>query len=329
MSLSKKYLKEILKQYDIKRTKNNQLFRKRLQEVYENIPEIRLIDNEISSKGLNISKQIINAPENKLKLINELKLELEALKDRKLKLLQENGYNKDYINPIYDCVKCKDTGYIGDKKCTCLKQEIINYAYKQSNLGNILETENFSSFSFKYYSNKKDEKLGVSPLEAIQSIHFQCKKFISEFESNFSNLILYGQAGLGKTFLCNCIAKELLDTGHTVIYLSSYQLFRIFETYRFNNGDEIISYDEIEDLFNCDLLIIDDLGSEVINSFTTAELFNCLNTRLLNKKSTVISTNLEPAALSKHYSNRIVSRIFGNYTLLNLIGDDIRLQKYR
>jgi len=162
----------------------------------------------------------------------------------------------------------------------------------------------------------------------MKSVHQICLDFVDTFDTAFNNLILYGHSGLGKTFLCNAIAKEILDSGHTVIYLSAFQLFRLFENYRFHKDEEIVTNDDIENIFQCDLLIIDDLGTEFLNALTRSELFNCLNTRLLNEKPTVISTNLAPNEWGDNYSERITSRIFGYYSQLMFIGSDIRLNRY-
>ncbi|PKM51526.1 MAG: DNA replication protein DnaC [Firmicutes bacterium HGW-Firmicutes-7] len=328
MPLSSSQFKIILREYDYKRTKNAQLLRSRQVEVNEKISLIQALDAKVVAKGIEASKLIIKEPFNRDVHLKTLKLELKALKEEKENLLEKYGYNKTYLDPIYDCELCQDTGYIHNKKCKCLKHALIDVAYEQSNLKSILLKENFSTFSFDYYSSNKLQGVGASPLDNIKGVYSRCKKFTESFDKEFSNLILFGQTGLGKTFLCNCIAKELLDTSHSVLYLSAFKLFKLLETYRFKNDDQEITYDDIDDIYTCDLLIIDDLGSEVINSFTSSELFSCLNTRLLSKKPTVISTNLHPSGLSKYYSDRIVSRILGDFVALQLVGADIRLQKY-
>jgi DNA replication protein DnaC len=154
------------------------------------------------------------------------------------------------------------------------------------------------------------------------------KSFIQNFGTSYENLLIYGNTGVGKTFLSNCIAKELLDAGHTVIYLTSFQLFEILEKYKFNTAE---NYEEIRNRFeyilDCDLLIIDDIGTELNNTFITSQLYQCINERHLKQKSTIISTNLSFDQLKNNYSERIFSRISSHYKLLKIIGDDIRLQK--
>lgn len=327
MSLSSAQFKTLLREYDYKRTKNAQEQRLRQEEIYDKISFIKENDVHVARRVIEISKEILKDPTNKALYLQDLREELLDLKDKKQALLVQNGYNKNYLDPIFDCELCQDTGYIESAKCHCFKQALIDLAYEQSNIKGILLKENFATFSFDFYTPKMN-KLGVSPLDNIRGVYNRCKRFVDEFDTVSANLILYGQTGLGKTFLCNCITKELLDTSHSVLYLSAYNMFKLLEAYRFNDEEQDITYDDVDDLNTCDLLIIDDLGSEIINSFTSTELFNCLNTRLQAKKSTVISTNLDPSGWSKYYSERIVSRILGSFTPLRLIGEDIRVQKY-
>jgi len=329
MNLKRSQYKLIMQNYEKKQLNIKHEITKRKEEIYNRIPLIKVLDDEIASNSVNTTYYIIEHPDEAEKKIEELQESNFILSGKKIRLLLDHGYPEDYLQPKYDCNLCKDTGYIGNEKCICLKQAMIDIAYEQSNIKNIIEEENFSTFSFNYYSDKIDSRFNLSPLENIRKIYGKCKKFVNHFDSEFINIILFGQAGLGKTFLCNCIAKALLDSSHTVIYLTSFGLFKLFEDYKFNNGDEKVPEEQIESIFDCDLLIIDDLGTEFNNRFTGVELFNCLNTRLLNKKSTLISTNLSPTDWSKQYSDRIVSRIFGNYEPLKIFGSDIRLKKYQ
>ena len=155
----------------------------------------------------------------------------------------------------------------------------------------------------------------------------KCRDFIENFDKNFSNLYFYGDTGIGKTFLSNCVAKELMDRGYSVIYFTAFQLFDILSKGIFRREEEAIAAHQ--NIFNCDLLIIDDLGTELTNSFTTSQLFLCLNERILRKKSTIISTNLGMNQLADIYSERVLSRISSNYTLIKLFGADIRILKRR
>ncbi|GKX30552.1 DNA replication protein DnaC [Vallitalea longa] len=329
MDLKRSQYKLIMQNYEKKQLNIKHEINKKKTEIYKRIPLIKVLDDEIASNSVNTTYYIIEHPDEAKEKLEQLQESNFMLSGKKIRLLLDNGYPEDYLQPKYDCNLCKDTGYIGNEKCICLKQAMIDAAYEQSNIKNIIKDENFSTFSFDYYSNSIDSRFNLSPLENIRIIYGKCKKFVNNFDTDFTNIILFGQAGLGKTFLCNCIAKALLDRSHTVIYLTSFQLFKLFEDYKFNNDNDKVPEEQIESIFDCDLLIIDDLGTEFNNRFTGVELFNCLNTRLLNKKSTLISTNLSPNDWSKQYSDRIVSRIFGNYEPLKIFGSDIRLKKYQ
>lgn len=329
MSLSTSDFNRIMRDYDQRRAHNTQEQKKHQEEAFDRIPRLRDIHNRVGRVGIEMIQATMKEPHRKEEFDQELKDRLQALRLQKEQLLTAHGYPKNYLEPIYDCEDCEDTGYIGHEKCHCLKQAIINYSYSQSNLSDVLALENFDTFRFDYYSTETNPQTGMSPMENMRSVYHACQTFVDEFDDTFNNLILYGRSGLGKTFLCNSIAKALLDSGKTVVYLSAFQLFRLFENYRFHKDEEIVTNEDIEALFTVDLLIIDDLGTEFVNSLTSAELFNCLNTRLLHNRSTVVSTNLNPNEWVDKYSERIVSRIFGYYTQLKFFGSDIRLQKYR
>ena len=255
---------------------------------------------------------------------DEVKKKIEALSKEKASLLRENGYPEDYLSMRYTCPDCKDTGYIGSSKCHCLKNSIIEILYEQSNIKEVLERENFSSFSFKYFDNTvKDSATGLTALENMHEVVKTCRDYIDNFDSEYKSLYLYGATGVGKTFLTNCIAKELIDSSYSVIYVSSIRLFEILANSTFKRDMSASSADLAENLLDCDLLIIDDLGTELINSFTASSLFNCINERHLRRKSVIISTNLSLAELRANYSERVFSRIMSNYTLLKIYGDDL------
>lgn len=328
MSMNASDFNKILASFDAKQAKNKREQHARKEQAFNKIPQLKEIQSQISSIGFDCITKTLQNPEKKDFYDNYLKEKLYELRQDKEKLLASNGFSSDYLEEHFECADCKDTGYIENTTCHCLQQAIIDFAYVQSNLKHILTKENFSTFSFDYYSKEKDPRNGLSPFENMRSVHHMCQDFVNTFDNEQKNLILYGESGLGKTFLCNSIAKELLDHGKTVIYLSAFQLFRLFENYRFHNKEEIVSNDDIESIFQCDLLIIDDLGTEFSNALTSAELFNCLNTRLLNQKASVISTNLAPKEWVNAYSERITSRIFGYYTQLKFFGSDIRLTRY-
>ncbi|HCT64013.1 MAG TPA: DNA replication protein DnaC [Lachnospiraceae bacterium] len=322
--------KEIIRYYDEVRTASAARLREKRMELYSKLPRIEEIDNEISMAGITMAKAVLNTPSDAVEIANSLKESLAKLTAEKEGLLQENGLSANYLEMEYQCPICKDTGFVGDSRCTCFSQRLVDLAYNSSNIKAIVKQENFDSFDLSYYSPSKETGEEISPRENIQRILSACLKFTKSFGKTFDNLLLYGSPGLGKTFLCNCIARELLDRGITVMYVTASQLFKAIEKERFNRSDEEDCGDYLEDVLGVDLLIIDDLGTEFTTVFTVGELFNIINTRFLNKKPVIISTNLALKDLSEKYSDRLTSRLMGGCITLKFFGEDIRiLKKFR
>ena len=243
------------------------------------------------------------------------------------KLLTSAGYPENYLEPVYECPDCKDTGYIGNEKCHCFKKAIIELLYEQSNIKKIPEDADFSNFRLDYYSRSHyDKKTGRSAREAMENTLEICRHFVDSFGTEFHNLFLYGDVGVGKTYLSTCIAKEIINREFSVIYFSAPQLFNTLAQNTFDKKD-VDARNMSEYIFECDLLIIDDLGTEYTNSFIASQFFTCINERLLHRKSTIISTNLSLESLADLYTERSFSRITSSYSLLKIIGDDIRIKK--
>ena len=319
-------IREILISYQKKRDKAESDLELRKNDVYSQIPEFKKLDDEISKVGLQLAKLVLQNPSNRENIILESKKKMDELKSQKKELLTKYKVPNGYLEIQHDCNICKDKGFLDNgHKCNCLKQEIINEAYKMSNISRMLEKENFTTLDTSIFSSEKDPESNISPQQNMLQIVSICESFILDFDKdNGENLLFYGDTGLGKTFMCNCIAKSLLDKGHLVIYQTAFKMFEIIEEYKFKNTDNHISKENYENLFNCDLLIIDDLGTELTNSFTNSELFNILNTRLLDGKKTIISTNLDFMQLSQDYAIRISSRIFDKFDPIKFIGKDLR-----
>lgn len=325
----KEIIKDILKGYELIRNKAEEEKKERIKEVYNVIPRIKEIDIKIQNLGLRCAKALLNTEDaNNRNYVDILKQEITSLKEEKKKLLEKYLYSPDYLEIQYKCNICKDTGYVNEKKCGCLKQKLIDRAYEQSNLGSVLEKESFSTFDINLFSDEKHEKYPMTPRKNMENIVSECEGFVNNFDKdNRENLLFYGSTGLGKTFLCNCIAKALLDKGKLVVYLTAFNLFRILEEYRFNHNSYKQNREQLDSILTCDLLMIDDLGTELSNSFTISELFNIINTRLLDKRKVIISTNLEPEELLKIYNQRIFSRISGNFKKHEFYGPDLRWEK--
>lgn len=327
MALKNDQYNRILREYDERRFGNKYELDKRIEEVYLAIPLLKKLEDELISLSARSGRMALFG---NTEALDELKDNTGRLRFQQKQLLIDNGYPEDYLQMHYHCSKCKDTGFIGNDKCNCLKQAIADLIYEGSNIKSVLDRENFSTFSFKYYSDDYiDESIGMSPLSNMQKIVASCKSFIRHFNKKNENLLFLGNTGVGKTFLANCIAKELLDRGFTVIYLTAFRLFDILEKYKFGKETEntLDSANQFEYILDCDLLIIDDLGTELSNSFTTSQLYLIINERLLRQKSTLISTNLSLDNLNTNYSERIYSRIISNYCIRRIVGEDIRLHK--
>lgn len=324
MALTQIQHDEIERDYNRKQAYNERMLQERTIEIFKKYPEIEAIQSQISSLSFEEAR-------NRLLLENydssQFSGKLKELTNKKKKLLKQHGLPDDYLSRHYTCNLCRDTGYLENgEKCQCRKKAEIDLLYSQSNIESVLETENFSTFDFNCFDSENvDNDLGKTPLQNMKEIYDICKSFISNFDNDYSNLYIYGNTGVGKTFLSNCIAKELMDSSHSVIYLSAINLFHILADKEFNRAHSAENGYIAHHLTDCDLLIIDDLGTEIVNSFTVSSLFQCINERILNRKPVIISTNLSLGEFQKHYSERILSRVIDNYKMLKIIGNDIRI----
>ena len=324
MALSNSQYDHLMRTYEQKQLDNEFQLRKRYEKAYALIPELEEMDHSISSLSVKKARLLLDGDQTAL---SSLKSEIEELSARKPALLKSHGLPANYLEMHYQCPDCKDTGYIGTHKCHCFKKAIVDYLYTQSNLKDILDKENFSTCSLTYYSrNHIDPLTGRSSLESMETALNVCHNFVDTFSEEFHNILLYGDTGVGKTFLSNCIARDLIDAGYSVLYYSAPNLFNILAQGTFDHND-YESKQMQQYVYDCDLLIVDDLGTELANAFTASQFFTCINERLLNMKSTVVSTNLSLDSLADLYTERSFSRITSNYILLKLFGDDIRIIK--
>ena len=319
--------KDIMRNYEALRDKALREKFMRQEEIYGKIPRIREIDGEISSVGFKMAKAVMNKEKSSKDAAKEAETEINALKKEKEDLLVKNGYSADYLEEKYACGKCKDTGYADGKRCGCFSGMLVKALHSRSGIGSEMKNASLKNFDLKYYSDKPYGDFAKTPLENMRFNLGEVEDFVANFGKEYKNIIFYGETGLGKTFLCACIAKELLDEGKFVIYITAPKLFKIIEEERFSRTDEEEPSRFLEDLMEADLLIIDDLGSEFSTILSASETFNIINSRIIDKKPVIISTNLPPADWSNHYSDRITSRILGNYELLSFYGEDIRLKK--
>ena len=321
-------ISELLRGYENDRRKSADETERRQNQIYDMIPRVKEIDDEIAMNGLRITRTAIDGADIGL-LIKELEHANEKLAAEKLDLFVSHKIPRDFLEPKFKCAVCGDTGYVGAEKCACFKQKLISAHYRYANLseGN---RDSFEMFDLSFYDKAVDPKTGAAPFDQMNRVFRDCTAFVENFDRGQRNLLLYGATGLGKTFLCSSIAKALLEKGKTVLYMTAPILFHKAEQARFHADDEDMTETRAEffnTLFQVDLLIIDDLGTEMTTNFTLTEFFTYVNTRLIEGRSTVISTNCSLPMLEEKYSERITSRILGEYKLLQFLGNDIRSRK--
>lgn len=317
----KGYQTELMDMYEKIRTDENRKLMKRREEIKNKYPEILELDTTIQKLCLNLSMAALMGITDQNEL-NNIKEEITDLRAKKYEMLVSHGYNPDYLNLHYNCPKCKDTGFIGIEKCSCFKSKLIKLYYKDSDLEEAVKTNNFKNFNINLYPNHKLNDERYTPRKNIEDIlEYITGEYLPNFKNSNTNLLFYGNSGTGKTFLSWCIAKELLDKGFLVVYKTSDDLLRALKDIKFNNDTDLENL-----LINCDLLIIDDLGSEQITDFSSTELFTLINKKILKNKKMLISTNLSLPLISKRYSERISSRIIGEFKLFKFFAEDIRIQ---
>lgn len=302
------------------RENETKLLRERYAEIEKLYPQIIDLDNNIKKLSLHMSLAILKS-DNPEDTVKKFKDKITDLRAEKYELLVSKGYTPDYLSLHYQCNKCKDTGFIDRVPCSCYKQKLISLYYENSLMKDNIKTKNFDNFDMSLFSPHKigDEK--YSPRKNMENIlNFILKDYLPNFNTSNTNLLFYGNPGSGKSYLSYCIAKSLLDSGNLIIYKTSDELISDLRNIRFNNDKH-----SEELLTNCDLLIIDDLGAEQRNDFSITELFNLLNKRLLNNKKMLISTNLSLADITKLYSERIYSRLIGDFRLFKFYSEDIRI----
>ena len=317
----KGYKSQLMDMYEKIRQKEKSNLANRQKELKEKLPQVFEYEREINKLSLKLSMLALRKHEKES--FEKLKKEIKNLRDEKDQLLAMSGYPKDYLDMHYTCPSCKDTGYIGTKKCICYKKKLVDIYYENSHMADALKLNNFSKFDINVFSPLNNGNEKYSPRENMQIIiDKMVNGYIPTFDKHNENILFYGSPGTGKTFLTYCIAKELLDNGFLVVYRTSDELIRNLREIRFNNDHEL------EDLLiNCDLLVIDDLGAEQITDFSTTELFTLLNKKILLNKKMIISTNLNLPELKQAYAERITSRLLGNFLLFKTYGDDIRIKK--
>lgn len=327
----------IKREYDLKRQAAENALEIRINKFKKENPKYSQLEDKKNDVAIEHAKSILTAKGVEKQIAEEnLEIKITEIDKEMQKFLKNNGIDKDYMNPTYECNKCKDTGMVVSKDsasyCNCFIQKLVNMTYDQENMSR-LQDENFNTFDIGFYAKEADQeryKINISPRENIQNIKKLAEKFCANIKNKSQkNLLFIGNTGTGKTFLSNSIAKKAMDSGYTVLYQTAPVLMDTILDNKFSYNKEDSSKDKYYRIFDVDVLIIDDLGTETLSNNKFTEFFNIINTRLLKDKKTVISTNLTLNELGQEYDERIISRLIGNYIICKFVGEDIRLKKKR
>lgn len=319
MGYNRENYKRIKEEYDGKYLRAVESAQLRRAEVAAKVEGVAEIDKLLSLTGIKIFEATLLGDKAEIEKINAENRELNECRKA---LLVTAGYPADYTEIKYECEECGDTGVVDNKICKCMKKKLIEAGFESSGMSYLIKCQNFDNFSLDYYKQSKENYTRMSAILDI------AKKYASDFNTATScNIAMFGGTGLGKTHLSSAMAGVIIEKGNDVYYAGANSMFADFEQKRFGNSADPDAEGDIDKYFSCDLLIIDDLGTEVSNQFTTSCLYNVINTRLNKKKPTIISTNLSQDEFRKRYWDRIASRVFGEYTILPFCGIDIRAQK--
>ncbi len=288
-------------------------------ELHANIPEVASLDRRLSMTGMEIMDAVMSGGNTEAKLA-EVQARNEQLLAERAALLRAYGYPEDYSDVHYECEKCGDSGFVDLKMCDCMKRALTEAGYEASGLGGLIRTQSFDNFSLGYYTGT------VEGRERMETYVRNLRNFAETFgENTYRNYLLIGGTGLGKTHLSTAVAKTVIERGHDVLYVTALGMLGDFEARRF--GDGVGLRNDPARYTEADLLIIDDLGTEVNNQFTVACLYDVINQRINQRKSTIINTNLSSRELETRYHERITSRFFGEYVPIVIEGKDVRKQR--
>ena len=318
MGYNKKDLSRIRAQYSQKYLRAREAAEQRTQELYAVIPELFALDRRLASTASQIMAAAMSGPDSVEQRLAEVRENNRLLHAEREALLLANGYPADYTDVHYECEVCGDTGYLENGMCSCMKRALILAGYESSGIAALMSTQRFDNFSLDFYP----------PSAHMDKILENVKAFAQSFDGKQSrNMLFMGGTGLGKTHLSTAVAKTVIDRGFDVLYVPACKMLADFEQKRFGNSSVEGDNQDVDRYYSADLLIVDDLGTEMSNQFALSCIYDVINTRSLRKKSTIISTNLSAPELRQRYWDRITSRIFGEYIPIVFTGTDIRQQK--
>ena len=286
-------------------------------------PEYAELEREIAQTSIRLTRVMLSGQKDITDTVAQIRNSNLAMQQRQLAILRSQGCPDDYLQPKYHCPQCGDTGFIDGKMCACFKEILRKMAYEELNRTTPLELCSFQSFSLDFYPEKAQSS-NLSPRQIMEGVKRHCWEYANSFTLQSANLLFQGGVGLGKTHLSLAIAGRVISKGYGVIYGSAQNFFNTIESEHFGRGED--KQYTLDLLKGCDLLILDDIGTEFITQFTAAVFYDIINTRLLRRRPTIISTNLSIDGLKTRYDDRITSRISGNYTRVQFFGNDIRIE---
>ena len=325
MAYNNEVLRRARQRLEAAKADKESLYRERQQTVYTQLPRVREIDIELRKSMVLATQAIFSGEENAEEAMEAVKKANLALQQERKELI-EDRFGVDYLDDSPICNRCGGVGYLGSQMCSCL-QELCRQEQKKELTLLACGDGSFDDFRLDYYPDTLFPGSSVTVRAIMQKTYRDCRVYAEQFGSHSQNLLFSGDTGLGKTFLSACIAKTVADKGYSVIYESTVHLFEKIEKAKFSADEEAVR--QAQSYTECDLLIIDDLGTEIAGQFVTTALYTLINDRLLSGKATIISTNLTVEDMSKRYSPQILSRLRGSYKRVTFVGDDIRLLQNR
>ena len=324
MGFNRKDLSRVKQEFSEKYRIAHEASDQRRFELWAKIDGLRAIDNELSMTGIRIMDAVMSKEKGSdtATKVEAIKRENQALLLERAALLRAYGYPEDYTDVHYECEKCGDTGYVDMKMCDCMKRALVLAGYESSGIASLMQTQSFENFSLDYYKQSQKQ------YDGMKKMYEKIKSFADNFGADtYENFLFLGGTGLGKTHLSTAVAKIVIDKCFDVLYVTANDMISTFEQKKFGSKISPLEEADTSRYYSADLLIIDDLGTEMATQFSVSTIYEIINARIMARKSTIISTNLGNEELQKRYWDRITSRIFGEYQPVLFVGTDIRRQK--
>ena len=325
MAYDGKIMRRALQQFEEDRRGREERFQARRESIFRRQPRLREIEDELRSTMSRIITSALRHGTDPGPAVAVLREENLRIQEEKRQLLAQMNLPQDCLDEKPACALCGDTGYRNGQVCRCLRQYYAREQQKELSRMLDLGSQSFDTFSLDWYPQEYNSAYGRSSRENMETVYDICADYAHQFGKRPGNLLLFGAPGLGKTFLSAAIAREVSGNGWSVVYDTAGRIFQRFEDQKFTREED--AGDDVDRVLNCDLLILDDLGTEMTTAFVQSALYQIVNTRLMEKKSTILNTNLMPGEIARRYSPQLASRIEGEYQLLPFFGEDIRRLK--